>query len=153
VCCDHIVHELHGKLYVTCTVHFLLYKSYSDKCTLFHVIQHNFLLKTAQHVLNLFKVHLQGLICWNYISYTSGIKSYINSYNAVRCVWVFISVCYFVFTIDWRPPANLQWTQNNWYRNENPYTPNSIIWIYVAFNTRCIADVISTNKPQKMNLK
>jgi hypothetical protein len=33
-----------------------LYKSYSDKCTLFHVIQHNFLLKTAQHVSNLFKV-------------------------------------------------------------------------------------------------
>ena len=40
-----------------------MYKSYSDKCTLFHVIQHNFLLKTAQHASNLFKVHLQGLIC------------------------------------------------------------------------------------------
>jgi hypothetical protein len=62
------------------TVHFWLYKSYSDKCTLFYVIQHKFLLKTAQHVSNLYKDHLQELTCWNYISYTSGIKNYINSY-------------------------------------------------------------------------
>jgi hypothetical protein len=34
--------------------------AHTDKCTLFCVIEHNFLLKTAQHVSNLFKVHLQG---------------------------------------------------------------------------------------------
>jgi hypothetical protein len=35
---------------------------------------------------------------------------------------------------------------------KNPHTSNGIVRIYVTFDTRCIAVVISTSKPLKMNL-